>query len=67
MNNNDAEKVYPSEKQLTDCSKDTNKRARLGIATTKTFFFDNDARTRDVTKSGKKLKGVEKEWRRSGE
>lgn len=38
MNNNGGEKVYPSEKQLTDCSKDTNKRARLGIATTKLFF-----------------------------
>lgn len=38
MNNNDGEKVYPSEKQLTDCSKDTNERARLGIATTKLYF-----------------------------
>lgn len=57
MNNNGGEKVYPSEKQLTDCSKDTNERARLGIATTKLFFFDNYARTRDVTKSGKKLEG----------
>lgn len=38
MNNNEGQKEYSSEKQLTDCSKDTNERARLGIATTKLFF-----------------------------